>query len=176
MRGSSRDLLAIAPYGHTSVVFAVNTLSLIVLPAVGPSSPQTLKAIVFPWTSLPVQPVPKRIPAAPPGFEIPKDMQAYYLAIYVKGPKHSAAQTPETVELMKSHLKYIRRMIEEKKYMFAGPLLDGGDRQGVAIVSAATAEDARRIAAGDPAIAAGHMAVELHPAMLPSLSSLVVKY
>ena len=115
-------------------------------------------------------------PAAPPGFEIPKDMQTYYLAIYVKGPKHSAAQTPETLELMKSHLKYIRRMIEEKKYMFAGPLLDGGDRQGVAIVSAATAEDAKRIAAGDPAIAAGHMAVELHPAMLPSLSSLVVKY
>ena len=115
-------------------------------------------------------------PAAPPGFEIPKDMQTYYLAIYVKGPKHSAAQTPETLELMKSHLKYIRRMIEEKKYMFAGPLLDGGDRQGVAIVSAATADDAKRIAAGDPAIAAGHMAVELHPAMLPSLSSLVVKY
>ena len=25
---------------------------------------------------------------APPGFEIPKDMTPYYLAIYVAGPKH----------------------------------------------------------------------------------------
>jgi len=29
---------------------------------------------------------------------------------------------------------------------------------------------------GDPAIAAGHMAIELHPAMLPSMATLVVKY
>jgi uncharacterized protein YciI len=115
-------------------------------------------------------------PAIPPGFEVPKDMATYYLAIYVKGPKHIATPTPEHTELMKSHLRYIRRMIEEKKYMFAGPFLDGGDKQGVAVVSAATAQDAKRIAEGDPAIAAGHMAVELHPAMLPSLSSLVVKY
>ena len=103
-------------------------------------------------------------------------MATYYLAIYVKGSKYIATPTPEHTELMKSHLRYIRRMIEEKKYMFAGPFLDGGDKQGVAVVSAATAQDAKRIAEGDPAIAAGHMAVELHPAMLPSLSSLVVKY
>jgi uncharacterized protein YciI len=119
---------------------------------------------------------PPAQPAIPPGFEVPKDMGTYYLAIYVRGPKYMTGQTPEHVELTKSHLKYIRRMIEEKKYMFAGPLLDGGDKQGIAIVSAATAQDAKRIAEGDPAIAAGHMAVELHPAMLPSLSSLVVKY
>ena len=114
--------------------------------------------------------------AVPPGFEVPKDMTTYYLALYVRGPKHSAAQTPENMELSKSHLRYIRRMIEEKKYMFAGPLLDGGDTQGIAIVSAASVEEARRITDGDPAIAAGHMAVELHPAMFPSMASLVVKY
>ena len=119
---------------------------------------------------------PPAQPPIPPGFEVPKDMATYYVAIYVRGPKHMSDQSPAHMEIMKSHLKYIRRMIEEKKYMFAGPLLDGGDRQGIAIVSAATVQDAKRIADSDPAIAAGHMAVELHPAMLPSLSSLVVKY
>jgi uncharacterized protein YciI len=119
---------------------------------------------------------PTAQPAMPPGFEIPKNMATYYLAIYVKGPKYTSVQTPARMELTKSHLTYIRRMIEEKKYAFAGPLLDGGDKQGIAIVSAGSPEEARRLTAGDPAIAAGHMAVELHPAMLPSLSSLVVKY
>jgi hypothetical protein len=33
-------------------------------------------------------------PAVPPGFEVPKDMSTYYLALYVKGPKYSIDQTP----------------------------------------------------------------------------------
>ena len=119
---------------------------------------------------------PNAGPAIPPGFEVPKDMTTYYVAIYVKGPKHLGTESVEHAALTKNHLKYIRRMIEEKKYMFAGPLLDGGDKQGIAIVAAANEQAARRIAEGDPAIAAGHMAVEMHPAMLPSLASLVVKY
>jgi len=119
---------------------------------------------------------PNAAPAMPPGFEIPKDMQTYYLAIYVKGPKALTAQSAEHTAITQNHLRYIRRMIEEKKYMFAGPLLDDGDKQGIAIVAAASEEEARRITGADPAIAAGHMAIEMHPAMLPSFASLVVKY
>lgn len=115
-------------------------------------------------------------PAMPPGFEVPKDMTTYYVAIYVKGPKYMTAETPEHLELTKRHLSYIRQMIEQRKYMFAGPMLDGGDKQGLAVVAAASAAEAKRITEGDPAIAAGHMAIEMHPAMLPSLSTLVVKY
>ena len=120
-------------------------------------------------------PAPNATPAVPSGFEIPKDMTTYYVAIYVKGPK-PLGESAEHTALTREHLKYIRRMIEEKKYMSAGPLLDGGDKQGIAVVAAASEEAARRIAESDPAIAAGHMAVEMHPAMLPSLASLVVKY
>jgi uncharacterized protein YciI len=115
-------------------------------------------------------------PAAPPGFEIPKDMTTYYVALYVRGPKFMETDSPEHQALTKRHLSYIRKMIEQKTYVFAGPLLDGGDKQGLAIVAAPSVEDAKRIAEGDPAIAAGHMAIELHPAMLPSLASVVVKY
>jgi len=117
------------------------------------------------------------VPAsAPPGFEVPKDMSTYYVALYVRGPKFMEADSPEHQALTKRHLSYIRKMIEQKKYVFAGPLLDGGDKQGLAIVAAPSAEEAKRIAEGDPTIAAGHMAIELHPAMLPSLASVVVKY
>ena len=67
-------------------------------------------------------------------------------------------------------------MIEEHRYLVAGPLLDGGDKQGLAIIAAPNVEEAKRLAEGDPAIAAGHMAIELHPAMLPSMATLVVTY
>jgi uncharacterized protein len=60
--------------------------------------------------------------------------------------------------------------------MFAGPFLDGGEWQGMAIVAASNAQEARKIADGDPAVIAGHMAVELRPVLLPSLSAVVVKY
>ena len=115
-------------------------------------------------------------PAMPPGYEIPKNMTTYYLALYVRGPKFMANDSPEHQELTKRHLSYIRRMIEEKKYMMAGPLVDNGPHLGIAVISAPNAEEAKRIASGDPAIAAGHMAVEMRAAMLPSLSSLVVTY
>ena len=119
---------------------------------------------------------PNAAPTMPPGFEIPKDMATYYVALYVKGPKALSPQSSEHTALTREHLKYIRRMIEEKKYMFAGPMLDDGDKQGIAVVAAASEAEARRITGSDPAIAAGHMAIELHPAMLPSFASLVVKY
>ncbi len=115
-------------------------------------------------------------PAAPPGYEIPKDMTTYYVATYVRGPKFMATDSPEHQALTKRHLAFIRKMIEAKKYMVAGPFVDDGPQLGMAIVAAPNADEARRIAAADPAIAAGHMAVEVRGAMLPSLSSLVVKY
>ena len=112
---------------------------------------------------------------APPGFEIPKDMTPYFLALYVRGAKH-LPESPEQLALAKEHLKFIRRMIEQKKYMFAGPLVENGEILGVAVVAASTADEAKRITAEDPAIVAGHMAAQLHPAMLPSFASLVIKY
>src|SRR5687767_5370275 len=75
-------------------------------------------------------------PAMPPGFEIPKDMTSYFIAIAMRGPKFMTPENAGHTELTRQHLKYIRRMIEEKKYMFAGPFLDGGEWQGMAVVAA----------------------------------------
>ena len=60
---------------------------------------------------------PASFPSAPPGFEIPKDMTTYYLALYVKGPKHLTTESPEHTALTQRHLKYLRQMIEEHKYL-----------------------------------------------------------
>jgi len=135
-----------------------------------------LAALAAPIALAAQQAAPASPPSVPPGFEIPKDMTTYYVAFYVKGPRFLAAESPEHVALTKEHLRYLRRMIKEHRYLLAGPLLDGGDTQGIAIIAAPNAAEAKRLAEGDPAIAAGHMAIEMHPAMLPSLASLVIKY
>ncbi|HEX6050685.1 MAG TPA: YciI family protein [Gemmatimonadaceae bacterium] len=115
--------------------------------------------------------------AMPPGYEIPKDMTTYYLATYIRGPKYIESESAERRELSKRHLSFIRQMIEQKKYLLAGPFADDqGPQLGLAIISAPNAVEAKRIAAADPAIIAGHMAVKVRAAMLPSLASLVVKY
>jgi uncharacterized protein YciI len=120
---------------------------------------------------------PHAVPAAPAGYDIPKNMTAYYVASYVRGPKYMENESPERQELSKRHLSFIRRMIEQKRYVLAGPFADDkGPQLGLAIIAAPDADEARRIAAGDPAIVAGHMAVELRAAILPSLASLVVTY
>jgi hypothetical protein len=48
-------------------------------------------ASTAPMTLAPQQSVPATTPSAPPGSEIPKDMTTYYVALYMKGPKHSMA-------------------------------------------------------------------------------------
>jgi uncharacterized protein YciI len=116
--------------------------------------------------------------AAAPPLDVPKAMTPYYVALYVKGERWSAEQTPSQMALMREHLAYLRRNIEQKRYVFAGPMLDWATSraQGILVLSAPSAEEARRLVGDDPAVRAGYFAVELHPAMLPSLAGVDVRY
>ena len=44
-----------------------------------------------------------------------------------------------------------------------GPFGDDGDIRGATIYRVATAEEAQRLASGDPAVKAGRFIVEVHP-------------
>ena len=114
--------------------------------------------------------------APAPAYDVPKEMTRYWVAVLVRGPAWTATDSPELQAIVRGHLAYIRTMIEERKYLLAGPFLDGGVRQGMAILAARSEEEARRLVGGDPAVVAGRLAVELHPAMLPSLATLQVRY
>ena len=90
-------------------------------------------------------------------------MTTYYLALLNKGPKWTAEDSPATHQLQVEHLWNIRRMLDARTFVSAGPLDGGGDRLGVAVIAAASLEEARTIAAADPAVKAGRLAVEIHP-------------
>ncbi len=108
---------------------------------------------------------------------LPKGMKQYFFGFLVKG--EGWAQTPPKEELdrlMQQHLAYIRSQAEAGKYVLAGPFLDNDRIRGIVIINAASAEEARSIASGDPMVKSGRMAVEIHPAMLADVSCVLVEY
>jgi len=114
-------------------------------------------------------------PKAPPMKDVPKDMRTYYLALLVAGPKFSP-DSPDRPALIGKHLAFIRKMIAEKRLKLAGPFADGGKYLGIAVVAAPSPEEAKAWMELDPAAQAGFFAHEIHPAMLPSLDTLRIRY
>ena len=108
---------------------------------------------------------------------IPKNMKPYYLDLLVKSDKAESAVTPaENAERMQKHLAYIRSQVEAGKFVLVGPLTEDNRIRGVAVIQAASLEEAQRIAAGDPAVQSGHLAVEVHPIMLEDLGGVRFDY
>lgn len=102
---------------------------------------------------------------------MPKGMKQYFFGFLVKGEKWNDTRTKdELAELMKQHLAYISSQAAAGKYKLAGPFLDNGQIRGFLIINAASADEAREIARGDPMVKAGRMAVEIHPAMFADVS------
>ena len=120
------------------------------------------------------------LPAAaqPPGIPpellpyIPRNVGPYFVGLLV------SAEHPQPMsrELFIRHQNYMRTQFEAGVYRLAGPMTDGGRIHGMVILSAPNAEAARAVVAADPAVQAGAMAVEVHPAMFPDLSGLRVEY
>ncbi len=108
---------------------------------------------------------------------IPKNMKPYYLDLLVKSDKPESAVTPaENAERMQKHLVYIRSQVEAGKFVLVGPLTEDNRIRGIAVIQAASLEEAQRIAAGDPAVQSGHMVVEVHPIMLEDLGGVRFDY
>jgi uncharacterized protein YciI len=87
----------------------------------------------------------------------------FYMGLLKKGPGWEAAHTGEHAELHQKHVAYVMSLIESGKAMIAGPLTDDKDLRGVYIFRAQSADEAKAWATADPAVAAGHLLVELHP-------------
>jgi uncharacterized protein YciI len=108
---------------------------------------------------------------------IPKGMKQYFFGFLVKGEKWAQTPPKEQLDLLlQQHLAYIRSQAEAGKYSLAGPFLDNDRIRGILIINAASVEEARQIASGDPMVQSGRMAVEIHPAMLADVSCVLMEY
>ena len=117
---------------------------------------------------------PDENPLAP---YIPKNMKPYYLDLLVKSDKPETSVTPEeNAERMQKHLAYIRSQVEAGKFVLVGPLTEDNRIRGIAVIQAASLEEAQRIASGDPSVQSGHLAVEVHPVLLEDLTAVRFDY
>jgi uncharacterized protein YciI len=110
----------------------------------------------------------------PQGANIPKNMKPYFLCLLEKGEKWTPVQFADPA--MQEHLAYIRGEVEAGKYVVAGPVLDQGRIGGMAIINAASLEEAQKIVNRDKMVQSGRYTAEIHPVMLADLSALRTEY
>ncbi len=109
--------------------------------------------------------------------DFPKNLKPYFIALYVKGAKADAPQSKEERDtFVRQHTAYLRSQVEAGKYLLVGPFTDGGQIRGMAVINAASAQEARALAEADPGVKSGRMAIEIHPGILPDIGCVHVEY
>jgi len=82
----------------------------------------------------------------------------------LRGPNRSQP-VAEAQELQKQHLAYMDGLHKQGKLVMAGPFLDDSEWRGVVVYRVAGVEEAKELAAGDPAVKAGRLAIDARPWM-----------
>ncbi len=103
---------------------------------------------------------PKAAPAAPK-FE----MTTYYFGLLTRGPNAGTGTVEEREKIQAAHLANIQRLHDAGKILVAGPFADNGEWRGIFIYKCASLEEAKQLAASDPAVVAGRLKIEIHPWM-----------
>jgi uncharacterized protein len=102
-------------------------------------------------------------PKTPPQFELDQ----YQFAFLKKGSNWTPGSTPETQKIQEGHMANINRMAQLGKLLAAGPMGGSGDIRGIFVFKAASHEEAKALAAEDPAIKTGRLALEWLTWMAP---------
>ena len=79
---------------------------------------------------------------------------------------NNTGHTPvEAQEIQKGHLAYMAGLHAQGKLVAAGPFGDNSDYRGIVIYRVATVDEAKTLAAGDPAVKAGRLRIDARPWM-----------
>ena len=97
----------------------------------------------------------------------PMKLVPTYLVFLTRGEKWTPEKTPATEEIQKGHMANINRLAEMKKLVAAGPFGDDGRLRGIFVFRVVSLDEAKALTAGDPAVQAGRLAMEIHQWMVP---------
>jgi uncharacterized protein YciI len=89
-------------------------------------------------------------------------MQQYFIAFLKTGPNRGQTEK-EADSLQKLHLEHLGRMYELGYADISGPFGDEGEIRGITIYNVPTLRIADSLAHLDPMVAAGRLAIEIHP-------------
>lgn len=90
-----------------------------------------------------------------------------YLGFLSRGPKWTPEKTPATEELQKAHMANMNKLAEMKKLVVAGPFGGNGTMRGIFVFRVDSLEEAKQLAATDPSVQAGRLAIDMHPWLVP---------
>ncbi len=97
----------------------------------------------------------------------PEKTTRAYLGFLFRGGKWTPEKTPATEELQRAHLANIGRLAKLNKLVVAGPFGDNTPLRGIFVFRVASIDEARELAATDPAVQAGRLKIEMHPWVVP---------
>jgi uncharacterized protein len=95
--------------------------------------------------------------------EAAPQMEQVFLVLLRKGPIWSAEKTAESAAIQKAHLENIGAQWKAKKMVIAGPMGEDGDLRGIFVYRVATLDEAKALAAEDPAVKAGRLKADVYP-------------
>lgn len=99
----------------------------------------------------------------PPGPD--PEMTTYYFGLITKGSNFDSYDQEDRARIQALHLRNIERLAKLGKLLVAGPFTDNGEWRGIFIFKCDTLEEARQLAATDPAVLSGRLRIEIHPWM-----------
>ena len=96
--------------------------------------------------------------------ETPATPEAFIFGFLMVGK--TTTQTPAQVkDIQAGHLAYMDALHKQGKLVAAGPFVDGSDYRGIVIYRLKTVEEAKQLAAQDPAVKAGRLILDARPWM-----------
>lgn len=89
---------------------------------------------------------------------LPPTPEPFVFGFLKSGPVRGPSEEAQAIQA--GHLAYMNRLHVEGRLVAAGPFSDGGDYRGIVIYRVATLDEARALAAGDPAVKAGRLIID----------------
>ena len=90
-------------------------------------------------------------------------MDHYVMAFLRRGLAWTAGDTPEIQAIQEGHMANIRRMAATGHLIGAGPFEDDGDLRGIFLFHGVTMDEAKALAAEDPAVKSNRLVLDWHP-------------
>lgn len=115
-------------------------------------------------------------PREHPQRNIPRNLKQYYLGLLTRGARWNKTDDHEASELLPQQLAFLRRQMEDRKYIIAGPVNEEARYVGMMLIDASSKDEALAIAGRDPGVISERLAVEVYAVYLPSLDGVMVRY
>ncbi|MEM6360965.1 MAG: YciI family protein [Bacteroidota bacterium] len=90
----------------------------------------------------------------------PTEIVKYYFVELISNPDRPELSKAAVDSIQRAHMANISHMIEDGKLLLAGPFENGG---GIFILDVASLEEAKELAANDPAVKAGRLLTKIRP-------------